>query len=132
MPRGVPKNAPGQGRPTLKTDGVVEVLLQNRRLGLSPKTCCDIAKVDVTTVYKWIKDDPDFSAKWGSAGSEMIRRLHVEVAKKEPWKILKNLEPSYYRDRIENEISGPGGGPIKLIVEDLRVGVTNAKKEDQT
>lgn len=120
MPKGIPKNAKGAGRPTLKTPSIVEVLLNNRRLGLSPTTCSNIAGVDVTTVYYWIKTDPDFSAKWNNAGSEMIRRLHVDVAKKEPWKILKNLEPSYYRDRIEQEISGIDGEPLKLVIEDYR------------
>lgn len=131
MPRGVPKNAPGAGRPTLKTESVIEILLANRRLGLSPKTCAGLARISVDSIYRWINDDVDFAAKWADASGQAVKSLHMMVAKKDPWKILKNLDSEVYKDRIEQEIAGRDGDPIKLIVEDFRIGVDNAKEENK-
>ena len=57
------------------------------------------------------------------AKSQAVMRLAAKVEHDDPagaWKLLKNVAPRLYRDKIENEVTGKDGGPVKVIIEDYR------------
>lgn len=114
------KTGEGPGRPTKKTPEIVEILMQCLKEGLHVETACAYAKINKQTFYNWLKEDENFSTQIEFAKSEAIRMLSMSVRNDDPWKILKNLAPKLYRDKIDHGLEGSDGGPIKLIVEDYR------------
>ena len=122
-----PKAKRPVGRPTKKITTVVDIILTELEAGQHVETACHLANVSKDAFYDWCERDPDFATKVHYARSKAIARLHNLVEIDDPKFILKNLAPKLYRDRIEQEISGADGGPIKLIVEDYR----DAKEETE-
>jgi hypothetical protein len=105
------------GRPTKKTPEIVDILLKCFRLGLHVETACAFAKINKTSFYTWLRNDPDFSTQVDFSKSQVIIELTQEVRKQDaqgPWKLLKNLAPNLYKDRIETEHVGKDGGPIEI------------------
>lgn len=125
MPRGASltkaSERKGAGRPTKASPNLLAKIIECAAQGLPPKIISQIARIDETTLFRWINDDPDFAAEYYFAKAVKIKQLHQRVEKEDPKFILKNSEPTLYRDRIENEISGKDGEPIQLIVRDYRV-----------
>lgn len=114
------KTTRGVGRPTRKTNEIVEILLSCIRSGFHIETACGYAKINKQTFYNWLDKDKDFSTQVDFAKSESVMRLAQRVAEEDPWKILKNIAPRLYRDKIEQEISGKDGSPLTLVVKDYR------------
>jgi hypothetical protein len=70
-----------------------------------------------------LDSDKDFSTQVSFAKSGAIMRLAQKVENNDPqgpWKLLKNVAPHLYRDRIEQELTGKDGEPIKIVIEDYR------------
>lgn len=108
------------GRPTKINDELIKILESCFSDGLHIKTACGIARITEQTFHNWCAKFPTFLAKMTYARAVAILQLNREVKKTDPKFVMKNLEPHLYRDRIETEISGRDGEPIKLIVKDYR------------
>lgn len=111
------------GRPTRKTPEIVDILLKCLSWGLHIQTACAYAKIDRKTFYNWLESDDDFSTQVEFAQSQAIISLAQEVRSHDPqgpWKLLKNVAPDRYKDKIEQEVTGKDGEPLKLEVYDYR------------
>lgn len=100
---------------------------------------CLVAGLSRTTVYEWRSENPDFAARWDQARrvgadvieDEAIRRavegidepiyyqgVLVDTVKRYSDTLaiflLKGAKPEVYKDRIQSEVSGPGGAPIQI------------------
>jgi hypothetical protein len=92
------------------------------------------------TPYKWREKDEAFAAAWDAASEEAADRLEkeawrraVEGTEKPVYQggklvgkvreysdtllifLLKGNRPGKYADRVRQEISGPGGGPVEVV-----------------
>lgn len=123
-PKKVKGDGRGPGRPTRKTPEIVEILLKCLSAGFHVETACGYAKIDKQTFYNWLESDKDFSTQVDFARSQAVMRLAQKVENADPqgaWKLLKNIAPRLYRDKIEHEHGGPDGAPeIKMVIEDYR------------
>lgn len=100
---------------------------------------CKIASIGRTTVFTWSKDDPEFKARLNEAidkgldvlEDEARRRAVIGVDEPVFYKgdicgyvrkysdtllifLLNGGKPEKYRQRWAGEISGTGGGPIRI------------------
>src|SRR4051812_19763644 len=101
------------------------------------KVAAAAAGVCRRTVYNWRNADTDFAAAWEEAAKlgtaaledEAIRRASegvdepvyykgVEVGKVRRYSdtllifLMKGRDPEKWKDRVSNEHTGPGGGPV--------------------
>ena len=104
----------------------------------------EIAGIDRKTHYIWMKNDPDYSAAYEAAMEQAADRLEQEarrravegVAKPVFYQgrqvgvvqeysdtllifLLKGARPEKYAERYDQRISGPGGGPLQIVLSDL-------------
>lgn len=114
------KNKPGAGRPTKKTKEVIEILLDCFNRGLNVKTACHLANIDEGTFCKWKQKDQNFATQINYAKATKVKQLHARVELDDPKFILKNMEPSLYRDKIDAELTGKDGESIEMVVRDYR------------
>ena len=89
------------GAPTKKTTEIVDILLKCLTAGFHVETACGYAKINKTTFYNWLEKDRDFSTQVAYAKAGAVMRLAQAVERDDPWKILKNIAPKLYRDKIE-------------------------------
>lgn len=118
----------GPGAPTKKTQAIVDILLQCLSSGFHVETACGYAKINKTSFYKWLDNDKDFSTQVEFARSGAIMRLAQKVERDDPqgaWKLLKNVAPKLYRDKIDHGLEGKDGEAINIIIKDY------TKKEDK-
>ena len=103
-------------------------------------TAAELSKVRRSTVYLWRESDPAFVEAMAAAEEqaadlleqEARRRAHAGVDEPVFYKgdecgvvrrysdtllifLLKGARPEKYRERISQEIGGPGGGPVEVI-----------------
>lgn len=96
------------------------------------------AKVDRATPYRWREDDPDFASAWDEAIEVAVDSLEDEAWRRaatgtlEPVfqkgekvgairrysdmlmvTLLKAHRPEKFKDRSQNELTGPGGAPLQ-------------------
>jgi hypothetical protein len=101
---------------------------------------CEISGMGCASVYEWRNDDRDFAMDWKNAlevGADTLEDEAVRRAKDGVEKpvyqggklvghiqeysdtllifLLKGARPEKYRDRIQQELSGPSGQTIQLI-----------------
>ena len=81
----------------------------------------ETANLSRTALYDWRKDDPDFAADWEIAFEKGVDALEAEAFKRAFAGsdtllifLLKGNKSAKYKDRVQSEISGPGGKPIEL------------------
>ena len=113
----------GPGRPTKKTPEIVEILMNSIAQFGHIELACGHAQIDRQTFYNWLNSDADFSTQIEYAKTLCGMRLAQKVEKEDPqgpWKLLKNVWPKLYRDRIEQQLEGPDGEPIEIRVVDYR------------
>lgn len=96
-----------RGRPTLKTQDRMDIILDALRKAMPMKRACEFAMLDPTTVYRWMEKDKDFAAKANYSKAHAIQALIVGVAKKDPWKLLKNLDSEHFKEHLELELTPP-------------------------
>jgi len=121
------------GRPSEYTEETAERICERLALGESLLAICrDDAMPGERTVYMWLADSeryPQFVQRYAQARERQAdtlaaqaleiadtcedpakARLQVDTRK---WMAGK-LRPKVYGDRISQEVSGPGGGPIEV------------------
>ena len=101
---------------------------------------CEISGIGRASIYEWRNENQDFAKGWKSAldmGADMLEDEAVRRAKDGVEKpiyqggklvghvqeysdtllifLLKGARPEKYRDRVQQELSGPGGQTIQLI-----------------
>jgi len=85
---------------TKKTPATVEVLLKCLEAGMPVDRSCDFAKIDRKTFYNWIAKDKELSTRVRFARAKVIKSLVGMVAIKDPWKILRSLDPKNFNDQV--------------------------------
>jgi len=122
------------GRPTDYTLELADKICQNIAMGISLAKMCKAEDMpNPCSVYKWRRENPDFSNNYDLAredqadmmAEEMLdiadadaedavrvshAKLRVDTRK---WAASK-FKPNRYADRLQQELSGPGGGPIEV------------------
>lgn len=99
-------------------------LLRQLALGRSVSAACRAEKIGRATYYEWRKDDPAFAAAADAAIEEGTDRLE-DVARRRAEKesdtllifLLKARRPERYRETMRHEMTGAGGGPIRVVFE---------------
>ena len=101
----------------------------------------EIAGIDRNTHYFWMNTDPEYPARFRQAEEQACDRLEAEARRRavqgvdEPVFyqgeqcgvvrkysdtllifLLKGARPEKYRERVSQEISGVGGGPVEIEV----------------
>ena len=92
----------------------------------------ETANLSRTALYDWRKDDPDFAADWEIAFEKGVDALEAEAFKRAFAGsdtllifLLKGNKSAKYKDRVQSEISGPGGGPIQISDEEATKELAN-------
>jgi hypothetical protein len=104
------------------------------------KICADADMPDRRTVERWMKADPEFAARCARAREEQAEAHHEEmddieaktlagtlnpqaasvVLANKRWRMEK-LKPKVYGAKIQQELSGPDGGPIPIQAIERRI-----------
>ena len=127
------------GRPAAPINyEIVDHLIERVATGQSVKRYCEEMGLHLTTVYTWMVRDPEIHSRYLRARNmqmdvyaerltEMaeaatpedhaVVRLRIETNK---W-LMSKLAASRYGDRIQTELTGPGGGPIQIAQQVLDV-----------
>lgn len=131
------------GRPTIYSDDVAGEILERIMGGESLRSICEDAHMPSKfTVLKWLREKEDFSAHYARAKEEQAdsleddilaiadlpldpadKRVRIDARK---W-IACKLKPRKYGDKVTQEVTGEGGGPVKNAVTIEFVRATNDK-----
>ena len=116
--------------------------LELLRQGVLRGAAAEAIKVDRTTIWRWIKEDPEFAAAVEAAEMSAIEAVEDALYKAAlegnvvaMQVILYNRAPYRWADkrRVSHEHSGPGGGPIEFkyseAAQRLRHKLLNAGSE---
>jgi hypothetical protein len=112
------------GRPTSYKfeycDAVIECMAQ----GLSLTAFAGTILVARSTINKWMEEHPEFSeaTKVGQAARTLWLERGLYASDSGPKTTahifgLKNSDPENWRDRVQNEHTGPNGGAIVQRIE---------------
>jgi hypothetical protein len=128
-------------RRNTRTDRARHIFLDVLRQYCNVAEACRASGLARTTAYEWRAADPTFMAEWLEAEAEAVDKLEREA-----WRrgaegydetivsggkitvstkysdrmleiLLKGHRPDKYRERVSNEISGPGGGPVDIAFD---------------
>lgn len=111
------------GRPSKYDESFCEQAEATLALGYSEAVLAGELGVCIDTITEWKKVHPDFSAsvKRGRAkGAKVWEDRLATIATKNEGNAtaaifaLKNRLPTEWRDKTEQELSGPGGGAIPI------------------
>lgn len=118
------------GRPSKYTPELVDSICQRIALGESlNKICSDADMPNMSSIFKWLGEHPEFSNKYARAKEEQGElmadqiialadnaedvnkaRLQIDARK---W-VAAKLKPKKYGDKVQTEHTGPDGGPIQI------------------
>lgn len=118
------------GRPSLYTQELADAICEQIAEGKSLRTICRADDMPgARTVHDWLRDKPDFSQQYAKAredqadfyADEIIAladnaedvnkaRLQIDTRK---W-VASKLKAKKYGDKVTNEYTGEGGGPIQV------------------
>lgn len=105
----------------VRTPEVEEALLRHLAQGKSIGAACKATKIGRRTYYNWRDADEIFATRADDAiedGTDVIEDNALTQAKRGAQTlmvlILKARRPEKYRERVDAQISGPGGGPIEI------------------
>jgi len=115
---------------------------------------CELSSLPRRTAYDWKAEDPEFAADWQKAldiAADLLEEEAVRRAKEGTLKpvfqggnlvghiqeysdtlmifLLKGAKPKKYMDRLVQEVSGPGGGPIQAAISVEFVKVDGTAKD---
>ena len=89
------------GRPSLKSDSRVQILLDALARPMPMNIACDFAGVDRRTPMNWAKKDKGFLLQMAYARAKGIGLAIDKTMLKDPWKILKNIDPDDFKDEVQ-------------------------------
>jgi hypothetical protein len=112
------------GRPTLYREEYCEKVIEAANQGYSLTGFAGMIRVARSTINEWIDQFPEFSeavsvAKGVRAMSWETRALNIGDGNGGPGAAgmvqfaLKNLASDDWKDKSEQEVSGPNGGPVE-------------------
>lgn len=93
------------GRPSLKTADRIEILLNALERPMPLKRACEFAGIDDQTPVNWAKKDKGFSLRMAYAKAKGIGLAIDATMKKEPWKILKNIDSECFKDDPQTSVN---------------------------
>ena len=140
------------GRPTKLTQEVQDAIVVALKAGMYIEASCDYVGIAPRTYYKWMSDAEREDAaeevlqfsqavKKARAEAEYRNVQGIQVAGEEHWQArawwLERSFPSRWgrQQRVQAEISGPGGGPIEVTdvkAEVLSLLASHAEDNDPT
>lgn len=121
------------GRPSDYSDALADLICNRIADGESLRRICqDDGMPHRNTVLRWLGQHEDFAAKYARAREfqgdhmddliqETADECTAENAQAARVKILayqwraSKLRPKVYGEKVSTEISGPGGGPVRLV-----------------
>jgi hypothetical protein len=115
---------------TIDRDPVISEILAKLADGLSLREICEADEMpNRNTVRLWLRQDPEFCAQYARAREEQADHYAdeiIEIADTEPdpqkarvridarkW-VASKLKAKAYGDKVTQEVTGPGGGPIEV------------------
>lgn len=121
------------GRPSSYTDEMADAICGAIAEGASLRQICELEGMPGRrTVLDWLEKHEDFRAKYARArehqadvmddlvlhvadtcDSENYQAARVKIAAYQ-WRASK-LRPKVYGDKVQQEHTGPGGGPVRLV-----------------
>ena len=118
-----------QGRPTTYSDRIAAEICGQISEGSSLRSICKVAEMpSCSTVFPWLSKHPEFSEQYARAREEQADAIAdecLDIAETEPdvqrarlkidvrkW-FASKMKPRRYGDRITQEHTGLGGGPIQ-------------------
>jgi hypothetical protein len=116
--------------PKYNRHAIMASICQQIADGRSLRWCCEQENMpDKWTVLKWLDEDAELSAQYARAREQQADHFAeelIEIVDTEPdaararvrmdarkW-IASKLQPKRYGDRVAQEITGPGGGPVQV------------------
>ncbi len=113
-------------RKTVRTDRAREAFLATFAATCNVSEACRAAKISRSSAYEWRNDDPAFAQAWDDAEEEAVDALElaareraIDGSDRMMEILLKAHRPEKYVERLRSEISGPGGGPVKIDMKNL-------------
>ena len=96
------------------------------------KICMAKTMPSFQTVLKWARDNAEFRAAYAFAREAQVEYMLCEILDiadskgknlclridTRKW-LIPRLAPKKYGDKIAAELSGPGGGPVKIDITDM-------------
>lgn len=120
------------GRPSAYTEDLADMICDRIAEGESLRAICDDRDLpNWRTVFRWLESDASFASKYARARefqAEVMDAKILAVAEgctndtaladrvkigAFQWRASK-LAPKRYGDKVQAEISGPGGGPVEI------------------
>lgn len=114
------------GRPSLYDPSYCEKVIELGKLGKSFEQMASILGIGITTLKRWreeheefrasLEDAQGFAQTWWEdmAQSYLVESKDTEKLNTGLWsRSMAARFPANYSDRVKQEISGPGGAPLK-------------------
>lgn len=109
---------------TVRTDEATTAIQAKLSSGLSISAACKAAKIGRSTYYDWLKDDAEFADLVANAieeGTDKLEDSSVRQALQGNTSLmvllLKSRRPEKYKDRTEQQHTGPDGEPLRIVIE---------------
>lgn len=117
-----PKDLIGAGRPTVMTTDTVNKLEQAFAIGCTDEEACVFADISRTTLYDYIKKNPEFADKKEALKKKPILKAKNTVVKNldNPDMALKYLErkcKDEFSTKTETAISTIDSSPFEIIIK---------------
>lgn len=107
------------GRPSKYDPKFCETIVEKMALGYSMTAAASQMDVHKDTLTNWAKEHPEFFNALKRAKAKRLFKLETDLleAKSAPQVTsrifaLKNADPDEWRDKVDHEHAGPGGGAI--------------------
>lgn len=119
------------GRPSKYTEELGARICASIADGKSARQTCRDVSIDLTTLYKWLRDHEEFSKQYARAREDAADTLVddlMEIAETEEdvqraklkidarkW-VAARMKPKSWGDRQQHEHTGEDGGPLQISV----------------
>jgi hypothetical protein len=108
---------------TIRTDQARKAVLGKISKGLSISAACRSARISRNAYYDWLKDEAEFAADVADAieaGTDLLEDSATNQAIDGNTALmallLKARRPEKYKDRFEQQHTGPNGTPLTITI----------------